>query len=127
MKTTYIVPTLATIATAIRSSRRACRAEFQNIRWYPLTGQVVRDDTYTRLAGGNESQDDLGHAYRVSRDHGSVDELAEKILGYMQRDADEAAVPADVDKLLSKPPRRRDLREALAACCKQSNSKQTNV
>ena len=91
MKRTCIVPALAKIATAIRSSRRAYRAEFQNIRWYPLTGEVGRDDTLTREAGINESQDDLGYGYPVSRDHGSVDELAEKILDHMQADADEAA------------------------------------
>jgi PAS domain S-box-containing protein len=49
------------------------------------------------------------------------------LTGWGQRLEAEDDVPADVDKLLSKPPRRRDLREALAACCKQSNSKQTNV
>ena len=84
---TYIVPALAKVATAIRSSRRAYRAKFQNIRWYPMTGEVGRDDTYTRMAGSNESQEDLGYAYRVSRDHGSVDELAGKILGRMQESA----------------------------------------
>ena len=39
------------------------------------------------------------------------------LTGWGQRLEAEGDVPADVDRLLSKPPKLRELREALAACC----------
>jgi CheY-like chemotaxis protein len=42
------------------------------------------------------------------------------LTGWGQRIASEADLPADVDRVLSKPPKLIDLREALAACVPES-------
>jgi PAS domain S-box-containing protein len=47
------------------------------------------------------------------------------LTGWGQRLEAEGEIPAQIDRLLSKPPQLRDLREALAACCPAARSGQT--
>ena len=49
------------------------------------------------------------------------------LTGWGPRLEAEGDIPGEVDRLLSKPPNLRDLREALAACCPPDQSKPTNA
>jgi DNA-binding response OmpR family regulator len=44
------------------------------------------------------------------------------LTGWGQRMADESDVPAHVDRVLSKPPKLRELSAALAQCCQAAGS-----
>jgi CheY-like chemotaxis protein len=81
-------------------------------------------DAFTRAHDGGEAFDalitDLGMPYvdgrRVSATAKAISPETPVILltGWGQRLADEGEVPADVDYVLSKPPKLRELREVLA-------------
>lgn len=77
-KTTPILPSLAALTTAIRSSRRKYSEECQCVRVYS-DGRVGADDTIVRDPGCGETED-LGRGYEVPRASGTAEECAEEIL-----------------------------------------------
>jgi hypothetical protein len=104
----YLVPSATKIATAIRGSRRAHRAEFQFVRFYPLSGDISPDDTRVRDAGCNEDQDELGYAWSVNWKNGNIArnikdasaDLHSRISDWVEeRTAEDAAYAADLARM----------------------------